>query len=111
MLKTRKMFPKCKECYDSYMKDPKTKVVLTLHGQKAVETMKQLLFESSEEADTWAKTWSSAEQNQALFFAVVQKKRKQNSMSFHLCLPKGEDFSAIGEKVSYEEGVAKLKMV
>jgi len=108
---TRKIFPKCKEIYNSYVKNPKTKIVRTVQGQKAVEMMKQLLFESSEDADRWAKTWSAAEQKQALFFAVVQKKRKTSTMSFHLCLPKGNDFSAIGENVSYAEGVKKLKMV
>ena len=87
------------------------KVVLTLHGQKAVSAVKQLLFQSSTEADMWAKTWSATEQKKALLFVYVRKLKKNSVIGFKFCSPKGKDFSIVGEEHPYKDGVAKLKTV
>ena len=109
--KTRKMIPECKRVYEQYKSNKKFKIVTTLSGGKAIEAAKQFLFSSSSDADAWASQWSSAEKQKAFLFAYVRKLKSKSALGVKLCLPKGKDFSVVGEEHPYEKGHEKLKSI
>jgi hypothetical protein len=107
----RKVYPECAKLLAETKSSPKSKVVLTVYGNKAVSAAQELLFQSSADAEKWAKTWSAAEQKKAMLFVFVRKLKKNSVIGFKFYIPHRKDFSVVGEEHPYKEGLAKLRTV
>lgn len=108
---TRKVHPECAKLLAETKSSPKSKVVLTVYGNKAVSAAQELLFQSSADAEKWAKTWSVAEQKKAMLFVFVRKLKKNSVLGFKFCIPYKSEFSVVGEEHPYKKGVAKFRAV